>query len=506
VHKTRTSILFSAVALLTAGGCATVNPQPDYEQAGNQISAATGQEHVYRPDDDDAIADRVAELLDGGVTADEAVQVCLLNNPTLQAAFMGIGMARADVVQAGLFSNPSLGIAVQFPAGGGLAMLEAGVAQNIAELWQIPARKLAAGRSLDAAILEVARRAAGLAADAKVAYYEAVGADEHHRIALQNLAIADNLLEMALARQEAGAANELDVNLSRSLALDANLDVQTARLAAAEARRSLAKLLGVTTDADDLVLLDSLPETPQKAPDAQRLHDIARKWRLDLRAAEQAVRAAEARLREEHRRVFPTVELGLALERGERPRSDGGRDIFADTARASIANGGLTAPDIEPRSDRDTDFIIGPSLDVELPIFDQNQAQIAKARFACEQTRKMLQALDRAVTQEIRSAIDRAATAWRVVQIYRDRALPLAQSNLDLSRESYRAGRASFLAVLEAQRFSLEARRSYVSAARTAATTIPELERTVGLPYDKLVAEVDPEPIPETKPEQEVEP
>ena len=81
-------------------------------------------------------------------------------------------------------------------------------------------------------------------------------------------------------------------------------------------------------------------------------------------------------------------------------------------------------------------------------------------------------------------------TAWRLMQMYRDQSIPLAQGNLDLSREAFRAGRASFLSVLEAQRFFLEARRGYVEAAQSAATMIPELERTIGLPFDRFLAEV----------------
>ena len=486
-------------ALVAAGGCATVNPRADYELAGRRIAAATGQERVYDPDDEEAIADRVADLLRDGITSDETVQICLLNNPTLQAAFMDIGMARADVVQAQLLSNPSLGIALQFPAGGGLANFEAGLAQDIAALWQMPARKDAAERSLDVAVLEVARLAAGLAADAKVAYYEAVGADEHQRIAGEDVALAQSLLELSIARQEAGAASQLHVNLSKSLALSAEARVETARFEASEARRALVGLLGTITNADDLVFVDVLPEIPAKTPDTGRLLGLAREWRLDIRAARQAMSAAEAMLRKEVRGAWPTLELGLVMERGERPRSDGGRDLLADTARSSIANGRLTAPGIEPRSegDRDTDFIIGPSLDLELPIFDQNQAQIAKARFAYEQARKMVVALERAAVLEISSALDQAATAWKLVRLYRERSLPLAQSNLELSREAYRAGRASFPSVLVAQRSFLETRRSFVSAAEAAAIAIPELERTVGLPYSELVRGDMPDATPE---------
>ena len=162
--------------------------------------------------------------------------------------------------------------------------------------------------------------------------------------------------------------------------------------------------------------------------------------------------------------------------------------------RPSIAGGGLTAPEIQPRSERRSqkgqDIILGPSLGFELPIFDQNQAQIAKAQYALHQARKTLDALDRALTQQVRSAVDRAGTASRLMKTYRDRSIPLAQRNLDLSREAYRAGRASFLSVLEAQRFFLETRNGYVRAAQAAAEMIPVLERTVGLPFAKLITEV----------------
>ncbi len=498
----------TTAALLAVSGCATVDPTPDYQRAAKHVAAATGQARTYQPGDDDAIADRVEELLDGGITVDEAVQVSLLNNPRLQSMFMEVGMARADVVQAGLLSNPTLGIALQFPSGGGLASLEASLAQNIAELWQLPLRKRIAERSLEQAILGLARVAADLSADTKVAYREASGGDERHRIAEENLAVAQELFDLALARMEAGAASELEVNLSRSLALDAEMDVEAARLAAADARRSLATLLGFAGDAGGLVLLDPLPDEPPPTSDPELLLGLARLSRVDLRAARELTHASRDRLREEYLRVFPNVEIGLALERGERGRSDGGRDILADTARESISNGALTAPGIEPRSARrrHTDFIIGPSLDLELPIFDQNQAQIAKAKLACAAALKTLEGLDRSIEQEVRAATDRSAAAWRLVRMYRDRALPLAQSNLDLSREAYRAGRASFLAVLEAQRFFLDARSSFASATEAAAATIPELERTIGLPYAVMMAQIVNEQDSQVTDGEEIEP
>lgn len=470
-------------------GCTTVDPSGDYRQMQEHVTGATGHQGVYQPGDEERVSERVGELLADGLTANEAVQVCLLNNPSFQAAAMAVGMSRADLLQSGLLSNPTVRAALELPAGGGLAYLEGGLAQNIADLWQIPIRKRAAQHSLDQAILTLARQAANLAAEAKSTYYQAVGAEQVHDITQENLKIAQQLLDLTISRQKAGAGSMLDVNLSRESVLEMELNVEAARLAAAEARRSLATLIGITNNADDLALSDPLPMPPEGGLETERLIGLARSARLDIRAAQQAAEAARERIKQEWRRIFPNVDVGVAFERGAR-KAQGGRDIPADTARASIANGRLTAPEIQPRSERrtNTDFIIGPSVDLELPIFDQNQARIAKATFVYREAVKTHEALDRAVVHEVRGAVDRAETASKLVRYYKDRSLPLAKSNLDLSRESYQAGQASFLAVLEAQRFFIQVRRRLVETMQGAAKTIPAIENAVGLPMDRVLS------------------
>ncbi len=153
-HRQWTAYALGCTLLLMGAGCATVNPRPDYDRTAQLITQATGQEPVYRPDDDAVVKNTVDALLAGGITAQEAVQLCLLNNPKLQAAFLNVGVARAEVVQAGLFSNPTLGFSPRFPDGGGPTSFEASLAQNIAELWQIPARTRTAEQSLEQALLD----------------------------------------------------------------------------------------------------------------------------------------------------------------------------------------------------------------------------------------------------------------------------------------------------------------------------------------------------------------
>src|SRR5690349_15416657 len=88
--------LTMAVPLLAlAGGCLRIDPKPDYQKVQQLVSRSTGSSEAYQPDDEDAIARRVKEFLDRGLTVDVAVQISLLNNPEFQAAWMAVGMARA---------------------------------------------------------------------------------------------------------------------------------------------------------------------------------------------------------------------------------------------------------------------------------------------------------------------------------------------------------------------------------------------------------------------------
>lgn len=473
--------------LILTIGCSGVNPKAEYERARQQIAANTGRKLTRDPEESWDAGEQVAARLAGGLTLQEAAELALLNNPEFLAAWAEIGMSKADLVQSSLLSNPTLGGALRMPAGGGLANLEMNIAQNIADLWQIPARRRSAKAVLDRTILQVAWQAAVLAAQAQEGYFRAVGARETNQIAVENHKVATQLVEMTTAKQKAGAGTNLDVNLARSAMIESELTVESTRLAQAEALRSLARTLGLTSNADSLVLVDEFPNPQINQLDPDRIIAIALQQRPDLKAAYANVTAAKAEVELQWRRVFPVLELGAAFERVERQRQ-GGRDVLADTARASIANGSLTAPEIQPRSARrqSTDFIIGPSWSMELPLFDQNQAQIAKANYAYRQAADRLDAVEREVSQDVRGAVDQMKTAWKIVGTYEKSFIPLAQQSLDLSRVSYQAGQASFLSVLEAQRLYLDTRRRSSEAAQAAAVTTSSFERIVGMPFPRL--------------------
>lgn len=464
-------------------GCARVEPGPDFKRAGQLITERTGSPSVYDPQAEDLIRQRVDELLADGLTIDEAVQVALLNNRSLQAAFQEIGVSRAEVVQSGLLTNPTISFMMKLPEGGGRPNVETSIAQQLVDLWQIPVRKKVAKADLEATIFDVAQRAVTLAYDVRARAVELIALQRGEDTLHENLDLLEQSFQLAQRQFEAGVVSQLDVNLTRGNSIDVRLELITIQRERQLATAALARLLNFGADGRPWTLKDTLP-TSATVPTSGLL-PLALEQRLDARVAEARVHQAEFDLRQEYFKVFPSVELGFDLEILER-RKIPGRSILADTARESIANGALTAPSIQSRAERARerrqiiDAMLGPTLSMTVPLFDQNQAQIAKARYRVIQRRKEYEDLLNKIANDIEQAANVAVTLQSLVKFYRDEALPQGQTSVEGARRLYEAGQQSVAVLLEAQESFVTRRRAYVRALGEQAVALVELERALG--------------------------
>ncbi len=447
-----TAVLMLASGLFLWPGCASVEPGPDFLRVRDLVEASTGFPDTYSPEDPAITREEIVAALADGLSIDEAVRIALLNNRQLQAEFMSIGVAKADWVQSGLLSNPSLDMLVRFPLDGGRSQIEAFFVQNILELWRIPLRKKISQHELDDAVFTIARVAADLVAETRSAYYEALAADELQTLAQDNLENATRAYEAVRNLHEGGVATQFDENLSRGPALEAEVSLRTRQLEARAARRRIASLLSVDLDVDDLTLLDSLPAPLQPGLDVESLIAIAMGARLDLRAYRAAMAAAGVQINFESRKALGELSIGVAVD------------------RPAVAG----------------DTVVGPAFTATIPIFDQNQAQVARAEYLYVRAVKSLEAIRFRIAQDIRGIVDRASTAASTVTFYQTVLLPQAELNLDLATTAYTSGQASLIAMLEAQRTFLEARTGYIQVRRGAATAMSRLEQAVGRPLSEF--------------------
>lgn len=484
--------------LLLLAGCASVNPQPDFQRARELVESSTG---YAIPDDDACDLKPIDEMIDDGLTVKEAVEIALRNNRGLHAAFHDIGIARADWVQTGLLENPSLGIGLMFPEGGGRSNIQANIAQNIVDLWHMPLRRRAAERDVQKQIVSVAREAGLLVAQTQRAYYHAVSTQNLRNIAAESVRLYQRSLEATRTLRETGVGTPLDENLQRGEWLQARLNLQNAQSDATNAKRELMYLLSLECDGADIVLTENLPAPAGETPNPDTLIKLARQHRLDLTAVQNVVASGEARIQLEYLRIFPDVTIGLAAERLE-GRPAPGRDVAADFARASLRNGQPTIPDIQSRGERaaerndDIEFMFGPNISVTLPIFDQNQAQIAKARYAHAQAVLSYEDLLLSICRDIRVAAERTRLLASNVAFFETELLPQSRRNLELTEAARETGTVDVLTLLEAQRRLLQTQRQHILAQAQATNARIDLELAVGKPLEELAESKPPADAP----------
>ena len=191
---------------------------------------------------------------------------------------------------------------------------------------------------------------------------------------------------------------------------------------------------------------------------------------------------SEKELVKQGRSRIPSVQLGAESERTDRK------------AGPSRFERGMAAwnPAKDPQptfptkredklSDKQiVDFLTGPSFQVTLPVWDQNRAQIEKARIQVLQKRKDLQELEESIREDVEKAAVRARNAAELLRVNGEEALPLAERNYDTAQRVYQAGEDSILVVLEAHKTLIAIRDTRNQALGDYAAAMAELERAVG--------------------------
>ncbi|WP_295638991.1 TolC family protein [uncultured Methylibium sp.] len=424
--------LAATLSTLMLAGCASV----DHDAAFGPVAQAA-QEHVGQPirwtrdADQRAASDaRVAELLAQPIGPDAAVQIALLNNRGLQAAFEQLGITEAERVQALRLPNP--GFSFGRLRRGDEVEIERGLHLDLARLLAAPivgrleARRVE--RAQQAALLQVL----SLAADARKAQVQAVAAEETVRYRRQVQEAADAGAELARRMAEVGNFSKLQRLREQGFLADAALNVARAERERISARERLTRLMGLWGPQTRFTLPDRLPDlpaTPDDLPDVER-DAITR--RLDVRAARLAAEQTAANLGlTKATRFINVLELGVQH------------------------NSSNEAP-------RQTGWEIG----VELPLFDTGDARLARAEGV------YLQAVHRTAEtavnarSEVREAYAGYRHAWDIARHHRDELVPLRRQIADENLLRYNGMLIGVFELLADARAQVAGVNAYIEALR----------------------------------------
>ncbi|MBI2756733.1 MAG: TolC family protein [Phycisphaerales bacterium] len=445
------SALLIALLVGAVGGCASLDAGPDVARASATIAERAGVATGW-----DAPWPRELEEWDGAspLSMERAVVLALKNNREIRREVELIAANRADLVQAGLLPNPVLAMALRFPIDPvkGYSQAGASVVQELVALWLRPQRIRSSEARLNEAVLTLSDRALRLVADVKQSHASIVFLQRAADLTRQSLATVDRSIGVLQRRIQGGEGTNLDVNRARQQRLVLEADLKRQERDLAKQKRVLLQLVGFAAIRADWTAADSAPagETEHEPVLPALLEEaavisLAGEQRLDVAAARAVVEANAANLRiEELSRV-----RNLALDASFEETEDRGR-------------------------------YLGPQVEVGIPIFDFNQAQISKAgSFARASLINYEATVQRAVAQA-RGAYVEARASADIADLYRHQVLTLAEDNLRLAESTLKSGKDDVTVLLTAQQAVVEARQALNGLRLDAALARIELEYAVG--------------------------
>ena len=159
--------------LIALSGCSTLRLDAGFDDVKASVEKRSKAQIVWNngSDLDRQAEEKVHSLLAENLTADQAVQVALLNNRALQAIYSDLGIAQSDLVQAGLLKNPIFDAVVTFPTTGGRVDLELTAVMNFLDVFYLPLRTRVAAARFEEAKLRVTGAVLTFAGGTRKAFY-----------------------------------------------------------------------------------------------------------------------------------------------------------------------------------------------------------------------------------------------------------------------------------------------------------------------------------------------
>jgi outer membrane protein TolC len=300
-----------ALAALGLSGCATFSPDSGMTAVSDLTSQTINKDvaFVRTPEGADAVNDSVRRLLSRTLSAEAAVQIALLNNKGLQAAYNELALAETDLVQESLPPNPVF--SVSRIAGDGASEVERQVVGDILALATLPFRSDIARDRFRQAQLRAALATLRLAADARRTYIRAVAANEIVVLLTDAKSTAESTAQLAVKLGETGSINKLDQAREQVFYAETTADLATARQSATSARERLARLMGLWDGGLDFRLPNQLPPLPRRPLALPSIEVDAVSHRIDLQIARLELMALAKSLRLTEATRFVTL-LDLA--------------------------------------------------------------------------------------------------------------------------------------------------------------------------------------------------
>jgi cobalt-zinc-cadmium efflux system outer membrane protein len=388
------------------------------------------------------------------ISLDEAIRLSLQHNHALQAARTTILQNQAEEVTANLRPNPSLSWDTQFFPLFNPSQFNSNYLENQAQfdvgISYLFERGKKRQHRLQAAKDQTAMSRSTVSDNERTLIFNTgqqfisvLLAQSTLDLANQDAQSFEQTVNISEARYKTGDMSESDLLKIKLQLLQFQSDVSAAKLAKIQALAGLRQFLGFESVPDQFDVEGDLSYQPVRA-DLEGLKGLAMQDRPDLRAAQEGVTAARSQ---------------EALE-----RANGKKDLgvsFDYTHTAGLNSGAFF-------------------FNIDLPIFDRNQGEIAKARFAITQAEQTALETAQQVNTDIVDAYAALRSNDEIIQLYQGGYIDQAKQSRDITEYAYKRGAASLLDFLDAERTYRASQLAYRQALASYMTALEQMRQAVG--------------------------
>jgi cobalt-zinc-cadmium efflux system outer membrane protein len=431
----RSVCLYSAVVALVANGCATA---PSLQDPDSGRRHADSQVRKRAPADSPSLLapanaqpeTKTPSQVTGPLTLQQLMDLAIERHPDLAIAQAKADAARGQLVQAGLYPNPSFSWLSEEM---GLSSRTGGfqgpnISQDIVTANKLELAQAAASRDVSATEWLLVARRYDLLTRVRLAYFDVLTAQ---RSVVENqkiIRIAEESLKVAKAFFDAGTGNLADV-------LRAEIELSQSKIRLEVAQQSLStswKLLATAVGTQELPAQSLQGNLEQSAP------------RYDYRSSSMQMLERSAELRAAQAKVEQAQAL---LER----------------AQAEVISN--ISVKVHPfYSFNDERMALSLEAGVNLPIFNRNQGNIMAAKADLARAGEEARQMELQLMERLTNAFQRYRNAQQQHERYRTEIIPKAQQALEAVQKGYAAGDAKFdyTTVLQAQQILIQAQLANV--------------------------------------------
>lgn len=372
-----------------------------------------------------------------GISEDEAVSIALYNNAQYQAELSTIAIAQADLIDAGVVSNPLLRYLLP---GGGLNV-SGYINFGFDFLLQRPKRIAFAQSEIDRIAENMIQRGYTVIRDVQTSFADFQLAKDRAAILAENARIRGEIARLTNVRFRLGEINELEASVSRADSAAGVDEFIKASLDTILRSNRLNTLLGYLPDTTVSYKTTPVNFLMQRVSQPEFLK-LAYENQPELRSARLAINSAGNKIGWERSRIVNFMaSIGFNHVNGK-----GGPKALPNAFQ--------------------------PGIQMELPVLNRNQGKIARARAELEQASYNYVALQQRIANDVADAYSRYEQTYQSYQIYNTNVLPSLEEAVRLVQITFQRGDISYLPVLEAM-------RQLVNGRLRKAEIVAELRRSI---------------------------